>query len=439
MKAILTTTDLQKGLRWHSEEIPAGTVDAIHVVSVYPWMEKQVFEGFGGAFTEAAAHNYQKLPQEKRKAFLECYFGDDGLRYTLGRVHISSCDFSLGNYSCREQETDSFDTTRDETYLIPMVKDAEAVAGKPIRLMLSPWSPPAFMKSNGDRNHGGKLLPEYYGLWASYMAEYAAYYRGRGLDVQRITVQNEPAAVQTWDSCIYSAQEEGRFAAEHLESALREAGCGDVKILAWDHNKEILPYRAVGTMSIPGAEEAVSGFAVHWYTGDHFDALSLTRQQFPGKELWFTEGCVEYSRFEGSSNLQKAEMYAHDILGNLNGGINGSIDWNLILDYKGGPNHVGNFCEAPIMLREDGQDLEIRSEYAYIGQFSRHIQPGAVCLGSSTYNSSVEATAFRNPDGKTVVVTLNRSDVPQPVCVTLDAERGYNYTLAPHSIATLQW
>lgn len=437
MKATLIVTDLQKGIFWEQREAREAPLDAVHQVSIYPDIRGQMFHGFGGAFTEAAAYNYQKLSSEKRREFMALYFGDAGLRYTQGRVHIGSCDFALGNYSCRESEADDFDTSRDEQYLIPMVEDAQAAAGKRISLMLSPWSPPAFMKSNGDRNHGGKLLPEYAGLWAEYIAEYISYYRSRGLEVARVTIQNEPAAVQTWDSCIFTAEEEGHFAAEYLKPALKKADCGDVKIFAWDHNKEILPYRAAGTLSVPGAMDAVDGFGVHWYTGDHFDALSLTRQKYPDKELWFTEGCVEYSRFDGSSNVQKAEMYAHDILGNLNGGISGSLDWNLMVDSKGGPNHAGNFCEAPIMLRENEAEFEIRGEYYYIGHFSRYIQAGAVRLGTSVYGK-VEATAFQNPDGTIAAVLLNPTQEGQTLSLTLDGLTGITVSMDAHTIATVQ-
>ena len=203
MKALLTRTDFADNLRWHTDEIASGELDSVHQVSIYPTVRHQVFYGFGGAFTEAAAFNYQKLPSDRQKAFMECCFGKDGLCYTQGRVHMGSCDFSLGNYSCMESQGGSFDTGRDDQYLIPMVRAAEETAGKPIELMLSPWSPPAFMKSNGDRNHGGSLMPQYRELWAECMAKYVKYYRFQGLNVRRITVQNEPAAVQTWDSCIY--------------------------------------------------------------------------------------------------------------------------------------------------------------------------------------------------------------------------------------------
>ena len=148
---------------------------------------------------------------------------------------------------------------------------------------------------------------------------------------------------------------------------------------------------------------------------------------------------MEYSRFDGMTPLEKAEMYAHDILGNLNGGISGSIDWNLLLDAKGGPNHVDNFCEAPVMLTEDCSNFTLQSEYYYIGQFSRFIHPGAVRLGASNWCDEAEITAFENVDGGKVVVILNRSEEETAVSVTEDAQSGWNFVVAPRSIATLRW
>ncbi len=439
MKAVITTTDFSRNFLWAEAPLEAGALDCTHQFSVYPNCKGQRIEGFGGAFTEAAAYNYQKLPQNKREAFMQAYFGEQGLRYSVGRTHMGSCDFALGNYACISSENDPvFNTQRDETYLLPMLRDAGAAAGKPIGLLLSPWSPPAFMKTNGDMNHGGKLRAEYRTLWADCMARHVAFYRAQGCDVRMVSIQNEPAATQVWDSCLYSGAEEGKFAA-FLHKALDAADCADVKILAWDHNKDIFVYRAEETLSVAGAEQNVDGFGIHWYTGDHFEAVRAVKQRWPEKNIWFTEGCVEYSRFDGMTPQQKAEMYAHDILGNLNAGISGSIDWNLLLDSKGGPNHVGNFCEAPVMLSEDGTDFSLMTEYYYIGHFSRYIRPGAVKLASSVANTGVEAAAFENPDGSRVAVLLNTGDAPQDVSLTENGAEGFPFRLNPHTIATVQW
>lgn len=440
MKAKLIVTDLKSGLFWHEEEREFGASDCGHQINIFPTLRQQKFYGFGGAFTEAAARCWRQLPEKRAQALINSYFGSNGLGYTLGRVPMGSSDFSAGHYSCvdsAEEPEDTFKTDMDDEYIIPMILAAQKTAGQPIGLLLSPWSPPSFMKSNGERNNGGKLKADYRKRWADCMAKYAAHYKKSEVDVRLMSIQNEPEAVQTWDSCVWTAQEEGEFAVDFLAPALSAVGCADVGILAWDHNKEGLVRRAAGTLSVSGASEAVSGFAIHWYTGDHFNALSAARELWPNKELWFTEGCVEYGRFGGMSAVDKAEMYAHDIIGNLNAGICGSIDWNLILDAKGGPNHAGNFCEAPIMLTEDGTDFILQSEYYYIGHFSRYIRPDAVCLAVSSWSSGVEVTAFENTDGSRVLVALNRTDTAVPLSVTETGETAVTFELSEHSIATI--
>lgn len=442
MNACLTATDFARRRYWQAGTLEPGKPDCIHQVCLYPQVRRQTILGFGGAFTEAAACCWQRLAPENRARFLQAYFGPDGLRYTLGRTHMGSCDFSLGHYACLDgpdQPAASFSMARDRQYILPLLLAAQEAAGQPLGLLLSPWSPPAFMKTNGDRNHGGSLKPEFYAQWAACMAEYVRRYRAAGCDVRMVSVQNEPAATQTWDSCLYTAQEEGEFAVRCLRPALDRAGCGSVKILAWDHNKESLLWRAAGTLSVPGADGAVDGFGVHWYTGDHFEALRAARELWPDKILLHTEGCVEYSRFDGMAGVGKAEMYAHDILGDLNAGASGYIDWNLLLDADGGPNHVGNFCEAPLMLTGSGQDFVTNGEYWYIGHFSRFIRPGAVAVASSGWCSGAEHAAFLNPDGGRVLVALNRTGEALPVSASEDGESAFNFTLAPHSIATLTY
>lgn len=146
---------------------------------------------------------------------------------------------------------------------------------------------------------------------------------------------------------------------------------------------------------------------------------------------------MEYGRFGGISAMDKAEMHTHDILGNPNARICGSIDWNLIIDAKGGPNHMGNFCELPVMLIEDGTDFVLQSEYYYIGHFSRYIRPGAICLGTSSWNSNVEVTAFENTDSSRVLVALNCTDTPFPLSVTETDDTTVDFELPKHAIATI--
>ena len=156
-------------------------------------------------------------------------------------------------------------------------------------------------------------------------------------------------------------------------------------------------------------------------------------------ELYFTEGCVEYSRFADSNEVYKAEMYAHDILGNLLSGMNGYMDWNLILDEKGGPNHVNNFCAAPVMCDVTEKTMEKRLSYYYIGHFSRYIRRGAVRVATTRFSDKVEAVAFRNPDGKLAAVLMNRTEediwMSLRVADTTDGEK--SFLLKAHSICTV--
>jgi len=408
-----------------------------YVVNVYPQFEYQTIMGFGGAITEAAGYVFSRLGEENRKKVLDLYFSKRGNRYSMTRTHIDSCDFSLDMYEAmsnpEDPELESFSLERDDRYIIPMIKAAQETMGEPIDIMLSPWSPPAFMKTNRDRKNGGQLKPKYYSLWAKYIARYIKEYEKRGLNVSRITIQNEPMATQVWDSCLFSAEEEKTFLRDHLYPTLVEQGLSNVKINIWDHNKERLVNRACAVID-NDTDKMIDGIAFHWYTGDHFEAVNIVRELFPGKQLIFSEGCVEYSRF-GDNQLRNAQMYAHDIIGNLNAGMTGFIDWNILLDDRGGPNHVKNYCEAPIMADVSRDELYVKLSYDYIGHFSRYIKKGAKRIGFSKYTKDLDVTAVKNPDGSIVLVFLNATEKAIPVHVHLRKD-AYVFEMLSNAIST---
>ncbi len=439
----ITETDRALGKYWsESSGQDLGPAGEMKLVVVYPDEKETTIRGFGGAFTEAAAHTYSGLSENRKKALINDLFGEGGLRYNMGRIHMNSCDFALGNYtyiSEGDETLESFDISHDEKEIIPMIKAAEKELGRGLKLMMAPWSPPPFMKTNGEMNHGGKLKDEYRQLWASYFVKFIQEYKKRGIDISFTTIQNEPMATQTWDSCVYTANEEADFVANFLGPALKKADLlDDVRIFVWDHNKEVAYDRLKEILGTPGADEYVSGCAVHWYTGDHFDELRLIRKHYPDKEIFFTEGCVEYSILAGAGDVHNAEMYAHQMMGNLKGGCNAIIDWNLMVDYEGGPNHVGNFCDAPIKANKSGDDYEKKLSYYYIGHFSRHIKEGADLIWSTSYTDEIDSAAFANPDGERVVVILNKSDKEIPVNIK-EGNSSTQITLSPHSIKTVSY
>lgn len=409
-----------------------------HVINLYPGVRYQEIMGFGGAITEAAGYVFSRMSGEKQQEILDAYFGHEGNQYTMARVSIDSCDFALGNYSAvtdsKDEKLATFTLERDEQYVLPLLGRAQETAKTRLALMLSPWSPPAFMKSNGQKNGGGYLLPEYYGQWANYVCRYIREYKARGFDVPMITVQNEPKAVQTWDSCIYTAEEEKVFLRDFLYPALENNGLADVGIYIWDHNKERVYERARDIMD-DKTIKMVKGVAFHWYSGEHFDAVRLVAEQFPDKKLVFSEGCVEYSRFGVDDQLTHARMYAHVIIGNLKAGMHGYFDWNILLDDKGGPNHMGNFCEAPLMCDPKLNTVEKKLSFEYIGHFSRLIKPGALRIASSAYTDKIDTVSFLNPDGTLVSVYLNKTGRALPVVIRLNGQAA-SYTLPANAIAT---
>ncbi|QAA30998.1 glycoside hydrolase family 30 protein [Clostridium manihotivorum] len=398
----------------------------------------QKIVGFGGAFTEAAAYTFDRMDKEKQEEIIKSYFDPiNGLGYSLGRVHIHSCDFALGNYTYVEEndtELKTFNISHEKKWLLPFIDLARKVRKQDLLLLASPWSPPGWMKSNGDMNNGGKLLPEYYQVWANYYVKYIQAMKEEGFNIWAITVQNEPAAVQVWDSCIYSAEEERDFLKNHLGPTLENAGLSDVKIYIWDHNRDILFERADTVLSDVEAAKYVYGVGDHWYVSEEFESLSKLHDKYPDKHILFTEGCQEGGVHLGSWDT--GERYGRNMIGDFTNWQEGWIDWNLILDETGGPNHVGNLCDAPIIADTKTQQLHYNSSYYYIGHFSKYIKPGAVRIESALEgSSSIKQVAFLNEDKSITLVAMNESEKNQAFDIEYKGQYA-KYELEPHSIAT---
>ena len=387
----------------------------------------QTLEGFGAAFTEAAAVTWAALPADQAQTLLRDYFdARQGHGYRLCRVHMNSCDFALGNYAHADVAGDMalahFNIDRDRQALLPMIKAAQAAAAaETIHMLVSPWSPPAWMKTNGQMNGGGKLRPDCAAAWARCYVRFIEAYAAEGVPVWGVSVQNEPDATQRWDSCIYSAEEERDFVRDHLGPTLAAAGLGHIKIVIWDHNRDLMVERASVVYSDPAAAQFVWGCGFHWYGEDHFDHVQQLHDAWPDKALLFTEGCQEGGPHTGEWEL--GERYGRSIINDLNRWTAGWIDWNLLLDETGGPNHVGNLCSAPILADRATETLMHQSSYFYLGHFSRFIRRGAQRVLCAATKQALEATAFVNPDGSTAVVVMNRSEAAITFTLSLNGAR----------------
>lgn len=393
--------------------IAAAAADAL---TLDPSQQFQEMVGFGGALTESTAWALAQLPADKRAEVLRRYYDPkDGIGYTLARTHINSCDFSLNLWALDETPGDydlhNFNLAPMRRWVLPLIHDANRAAGGKLRILASPWSPPAWMKTNNRMDDGGSLRGEYAPAWAQYYVKFVqAMKQEENISIWALTVQNEPQAKQTWESCLYSPEQERDFVRDHLGPALAKAGLGGVKLLGLDHNRDIMEQFAAAEFGDPNSARFLWGLALHWYVSDDFAASSRVHERFPDKPILFTEGCCEGGAAIGS--WAHGEGYAHQMIGDFRNWVCNFMDWNIALDQRGGPNHVGNFCDAPVIVDTTSKDVRFGPSFYYIGHFSRFVKPGAHRIASRGGPAALESVAFVNPDGSLVVVALNETDAP---------------------------
>ena len=409
----LTYTD---NLVFSASKQPLETETSIFVE---PSKKFQKFMGIGGAATDASAEVFAKLSKEKQTEFLNAYYDKQkGIGYSLLRTTIQSSDFSSGSYSyIKEGDKDlkTFSIEHDKQYRIPLIKQAIKTAGGKLTTYAAPWSPNAFMKSNNNVLKGGTLLPEYYQTWANFYVKFIKAYEKEGIPIWGTSTQNEPMAVQTWESCIYTAENERDFIKNYLGPTLKKEKLNNVKIIIWDHNRDLMNQRANVIYSDPEASKYVWGTGFHWYETwsgglPMFDNVKKVHEAYPDKGLLFTEGCVE--RFDAAKYQfwPNAEKYGIAMINDFNNGTNGWTDWNILLDQNGGPNHVGNFCFAPIHADTSTGELIYTPSYYYIGHFSKFIHLNAVRISSAVSKSNLLSTSFLNTDGTVATIVMNQTD-----------------------------
>lgn len=405
----------------------------------------QRFIGIGSALTDASAETFYKLPEKLQNELLTAFYDKkEGIGYTLARTSINSCDFSSDTYNYvadNDVSLKSFNISHDMKYRVPFIQRAIAAAGGNLPLIVSPWSPPAWMKSNNDMLHGGSLLPQYYQTWADYFVKFLKAYQNVGIPVFGMTVQNEPMAKQTWESCIYTAEQERDFLKNYLGPTIEHSPFKDKKIIIWDHNRDLIYQRAEVVLEDTLASKYAWGMGFHWYetwtkSNMMFDNVRRVKEAFPDKHLIFTEGCVEKFTPSRLTDWALGERYGNSLINDFNNGTEGWLDWNILLDEKGGPNHVGNYCFAPVIADTKHKTVIYTNIYYYIGQFSKFIRPGAQRVISSTNREQLQATSFVNPNGETVVVVMNNADLSMNYQLFINNMETSMESL-PHSISTI--
>ena len=413
MKVTKIETNLKRGFYLNETEIKRikqyNGKPENNVINIYQDLELQTILGFGGAFTDSTCYNLNRTSEENKNKILDEYFSIEGLSYSLCRLTIGSSDFNQKSYSYSyKKDLSDFSIDEDLNYIIPIIKQAQE-RNKNIKFLASPWSPPTFMKSNKMLKLGGQLLEKYYSNYAKYLAKYVMEYAKYGINIDYMTIQNEPNATQIWESCKFTAEQEANFLKQYLYPTFKNHNL-KTKFLVWDHNKDNLVNRNLATLVKYGALDYAEGIAYHWYTGTHYENIQILHNLFPNKLLIHTEGCTGYSKFKPEDELFNAQMYASQIIGDLNSSANGFIDWNMVLDYNGGPNHLRNYCNSPIMLSKDNTEIIKTPTFYYISHFAKYIKPEAKRIAFSRFTEDINITAFKNIDGSIIVELLNKNN-----------------------------
>ena len=416
-----------------------------------PEEQFQTITGFGGSFTEASAYLLNQLSKENRNQILEAYFGESGAKYSLTRTHMNSCDFSLSNYSYAPVEDDkaldNFSIKEDLDDIIPMIKEAMAISQDGFKIISSPWTAPPWMKDNKDWR-GGKLLPEYYDVWALFFSKYLDAYKAEGIAIWGFTVENEPLGNDNnWESMHFTPEEMTDFVKNHLGPKLEGNG-HNVKILGYDQNREHLNEWVDVMFKDEASSKYYDGTAIHWYASTYEvfpEALQYARNKAPDKHLIQTEACVDaevpkwqddqwyWSKeatdwgWDWASEDQKylhpkyvpVYRYARDIIGCLNNWVDGWVDWNMVLDRQGGPNWFKNWCVAPVIVDPEADEVYFTPIYYTLAHFSKYIRPGAQRIGTELSDDQLLATAVANPDGSIALVILNQEEESKTIMISL--------------------
>jgi glucosylceramidase len=443
---------------------PGGSEDL--TVTVDPTREYQTMRGFGASITDSSARLLAQLPKSKRDATMADLFGPGGDRLSVLRQPMGASDFVAGDFYTYDDmpagQTDydlsEFSINHDRAEILPLVRQAMRL-NPHVTVVATPWSPPAWMKTNDDLV-GGRLIddPKVYATYAQYFVKFVRAYAAARVPVHAVTLQNEPQNrnPRSYPGMGLPAWQERKLAVA-VDAAFTEAGL-HTKILGYDHNwathpddvrstpagedpETDYPYRLLGS---PEAG-VFDGIAYHCYAGEPLDQTRL-HDAYPDTELWFTECSGSHGATDPPAQVfgDTLKWHARNLaLGVTRNWGSTVVNWNLALDPSGGPHTGGcDTCTGVVTVGPRGT-VTRNAEYYTLGHLSRFVDPGAVRIASSSYgstgwNGKVMSVAFRNPDGQIVLVAHNENDAPSDFAVA-QGDQSFDYSLPGGALATFVW
>ncbi|XP_053667414.1 lysosomal acid glucosylceramidase [Anopheles marshallii] len=409
-------------------QVRAGDI----TIALDPLKRFQKVEGFGGAFTGSVSHNLALVNPSLRDSLYKAYYSrKQGIGYRFMRIPIGGCDFDLAPWAYNELPINdgslSNFTLLDERDLVKVsqIKQLMEVTGNSdVRLIGAAWSPPRWMKSNNDWTGSSRLKPEYYQTWADYHVRYLELMRAAGLNFWAISTGNEPLngvigfLFIHFMSLGWTAPEQGRWVGQHLGPALKNSPVSDVKLFGCDDQRYTFPWWfTLMDQGHPNATSYLDGLAVHWYWDGVAPAalLDQTAARYPDKWIFNTEASLGDKPLQQHRPIlgswERAESYILYVMQDLLHSVHGWIDWNLVLDERGGPNYANNFVESAVIVNATSQEEAYKQPIFYgLGHFSRFILPGSVRLEVRSSNSDVAVVAFERTDKRTVLVFYNKAN-----------------------------
>lgn len=425
--------------------------DAAKIV-IDPADRHQEWIGAGAAITDAAASLIWKQSKEQRSALLHEMFDPEEGHFSTIRIPLGSCepasqpyytyddvpfgehDASLSKFSVGEGEPGAPDATKDLKYLIPVVQEILAI-NPAVKIMASPWSAPAWMKSTGELKMGGHLrFGEYTnngyaikdtfeGVYAQYFVRYLEEYRKYGIPIYAITIQNEPSNAAAWPAMIWKIPELAHFGYKFLRPALDKT-FPDTKIYFWDGSLNVLDVidKPLSELVTPDEAAAFDGFVFHTYDGPYTNLFKGSRLN-PNWKLAMTERrCMIEETPEDASHI----MFG--LIGNwlVRQGLNMIDLWNIALDERGLPNQVGSTGRRGVVTIDHTTGKVQRNlEYYMLRNFNQDVVPGSIVIGSTNYTQDgytggLGSVAFLAPDGAIAAHLYNPSGKPLDAAVTIN-------------------
>ncbi|UCJ10217.1 glucosylceramidase [Chitinophaga pendula] len=418
-----------------------------NVITVDDKTSYQDIVGFGYALTQGSAMHLIRMDKAKRKNILDELFRTDAnnigisyIRLSIGASDLNETVFSYDDLPAGETDTAlaKFDLGPDRKDVIPVMKEILAI-NPAIKVLGSPWSPPAWMKTNND-TRGGQLKPEYYPAYAKYLVKYIKEMAATGIPIDAITIQNEPLHPGNNPSLLMVAPDQATFIKEHLGPAFKKAGLS-TKIIIYDHNADRPDY-PISILDDPQAKKYIDGSGFHLYGGD-ISALSDVHDAHPDRHLYFTEQMViERDYWDNPDTTGRTIRIAHQVKRVLIGAIRNwsrnVLLWNLAADQDNKPfTDRGGcpMCQGAITII--GNDVSRNLAYYVIAHASKLVRPGSVRIASNV-TDHLSNVAFKTPDGKKVLIIANTANEAKPFTIKWGTQT-LNTTLDAGAVATYAW